>query len=380
MNSHERIKMILRGEQPDRIPYGEYAIDSDTVEKIVGHETYLRNKRATREALWDGRRDEVVQSYKEDMVTLYKKLDICDIVNLMSDSCGMVPPADYEPLKPEKIDDTTWKDINGCIYKYSETTRDIVMVEDPMLWEREYEPEDFDLEEELTPPDETCFEAIDYVISQFVGDRYLASCGGREAGFLLPGNMERGLTEYITNPEGMQAMIDYDTRWGNFEDQYFIRKGQDAVLWGQDFCYNKGPLMDPKYFYEMVLPSIKSRVANVHALGCDVLKHCCGNTLELMPLFLEAGYDAYQSLQKSAGVKVPALREKVGKKLALWGGVDVSVLLNGTREDVIRETRGAIAEAREGMMILGSSHSIATGCKYDNYMTMLDIINNEAYY
>ena len=44
MNSKERVLATLDGKIPDRVPIGEFAIDFDTVEKIIGHETYLRAK------------------------------------------------------------------------------------------------------------------------------------------------------------------------------------------------------------------------------------------------------------------------------------------------------------------------------------------------
>lgn len=137
MTGKERVQAVLRGEETDAIPYGEYAIDSDTVERVLGHETYLRAKAKTQIALWEGRRDEVVQSLKEDIIALYEKLDCLDIVNLMSEACGLVPPKDYVPLRPKKIREDTWEDSQGRVYKFSPVTRDITMVHDPMLWERE---------------------------------------------------------------------------------------------------------------------------------------------------------------------------------------------------------------------------------------------------
>ncbi len=44
MNSLERVKAVLEGRIPDRVPVAEFAVDFDTVEKIIGHETYLRAK------------------------------------------------------------------------------------------------------------------------------------------------------------------------------------------------------------------------------------------------------------------------------------------------------------------------------------------------
>lgn len=375
MTGKERVQAVLRGEETDAIPYGEYAIDSDTVERVLGHETYLRAKAKTQLALWEGRRDEVVQSLKEDIIALYEKLDCLDIVNLMSEACGLVPPKDYVPLRPKNIREDTWEDSQGRVYKFSPVTRDITMVHDPMLWEREYEPEDFPLYD-ILPPDESQFEVIDHVIGKFRDEKYIIGYAGREAGFVLLGGMERGLTEYLSNPEGVQAAIDQATALGNQEDAYFIRPGQDAVFWGQDFAYNSGPLMAPKLFNEMVLPSVKQRVENAKSHGVAVFKHCCGNTKDLRDFFLEAGYDCYQSLQKQAGMDLRQLRQLYGNRMCLWGGIDVANLIGGSREQVRQETMEAIEIARQGGVILGSSHSIATGCNYDNVMTMMETIAN----
>ena len=248
------------------------------------------------------------------------------------------------------------------------------MVHDPMLWEREYEPEDFPLYD-ILPPDESQFEVIDHVIGKFRDEKYIIGYAGREAGFVLLGGMERGLTEYLSNPEGVQAAIDQATALGNQEDAYFIRPGQDAVFWGQDFAYNSGPLMAPKLFNEMVLPSVKQRVENAKSHGVAVFKHCCGNTKDLRDFFLEAGYDCYQSLQKQAGMDLRQLWQLYGNRMCLWGGIDVANLIGGSREQVRQETMEAIKIAKQGGVILGSSHSISTGCNYDNVMTMMETIS-----
>ncbi len=44
MDSKERVRRALAHEPVDRVPIGFFAIDFDTVERILGHETYLRAK------------------------------------------------------------------------------------------------------------------------------------------------------------------------------------------------------------------------------------------------------------------------------------------------------------------------------------------------
>ena len=59
--------------------------------------------------------------------------------------------------------------------------------------------------------------------------------------------------------------------------------------------------------------------------------------------------------------------------MAVWGGVRVENLVSGTPEDVRADVRRAMAVAKPGGgYILGSSHSIAVGTKYDNLMAMVD--------
>ena len=97
MDSKERVRRALAHEPVDRVPIGFFAIDFDTVERILGHETYVRAKAKSQIAFWEGRRDEVVQSWKEDTIELYRKLDFIDIVNVSAMASSVAPPRELLP-------------------------------------------------------------------------------------------------------------------------------------------------------------------------------------------------------------------------------------------------------------------------------------------
>ena len=60
-------------------------------------------------------------------------------------------------------------------------------------------------------------------------------------------------------------------------------------------------------------------------------------------------------------------------KLAVWGGVRVENLVSGTPAEVRQDVRAALAAAKPGGgFILGATHSIAVGTRYDNFMALLD--------
>ena len=90
-------------------------------------------------------------------------------------------------------------------------------------------------------------------------------------------------------------------------------------------------------------------------------------------MFVEAGYDVYQSIQKSAHMDLRAVKAKYGDHFACMGGIAVETLVSGTPEDLRREVRFAMEHYKEGgRWIFGSTHSIAVGTSYDNFMAMAD--------
>jgi len=136
MTSKERARTALHGGIPDKVPLGDFSIDADTVSRILGHPTYVRAKARSQIALWEGRRDEVVQNLIEDTIALFRKLDCYDMINLCAMTLGLVPPKGYQPEAPRRIDDVTWEYDDGRILKYSEITADITLVYDPEEWTR----------------------------------------------------------------------------------------------------------------------------------------------------------------------------------------------------------------------------------------------------
>lgn len=382
MTSKERVQAVLNAEIPDRVPWGEWAIDFDTVSKVIGHDTYYRAKARSMMALWEGRRDEVVQSWKEDAISFFRKMDCFDIINVSAMASSVAPPADYEHETPRKVDDTTWEFRDGTIYKYSEATADFTKVYDPSVGQRTYTPDDFAGEPIITPPDDSCFEVVDALIDEFGADRFMMGPSGNEIGvFILGGSIEEGgggfeygLMQLIENPETVKAAVRYEIAKANILDKYYIRPGQDAVGWGQDFSSTQGPFISPAMFREFALPAITARVGNIHDKHhIPVMKHACGNNKLLLDMFVEAGYDAYQSIQKSAGMDPAEVKKEYGVNFVPWGGVSVELLVSGTKDEVKKEVINALETAKPGgRYIFGSTHSIAVGTKYDNFMTMVD--------
>lgn len=371
MNSKQRVNATLDGIEPDRVPVATFAIDFDTVEKILGHETYLRAKAKSKIAVWEGRQDELEDSYVKDHIELHEKLDL-DMVSFPQ-ATWQVAPFDGPP--PRRVDENTWEDKYGRVYKYSDITADITCVSNPVQEARTLHPEDYEKEPALPTVDKRSWKILDIVIQHFKDEKFIIGpCGGELWIDNLFLGFERGLMELIQNPERVKKALSWIVRQQNLADEVMVHPDSDGVLWGSDYGFKTGPFISPQMFREFFFETNKDRVDNLHdKYGKKVFKHCCGNLNALMDMFVNIGYDVYQSIQPTAGMDICKIKKQYGDRITLWGGVAVEHLISGTADEVRQDVRRAMECAKpSGRFILGSSHSIAVGSNYDNFMAMLD--------
>ena len=382
MNSNQRVAKVFAGEVPDRVPIGEFAIDFDTIEKIIGRPTYLRAKAKSKVAFWENRHDEVIESYTKDHIELHEKLGF-DIINFPMATWAIPAPTDVPP--PKKLNANTWEDREGRVFKYSEITHDVVCIEDPIAEKTLYtmdhevlaEVEDVDrmlLPDEPAGIDPRSWEILDTVIEYFAGRKFIIGPSGGEIGIVLQGGMEQGMMALITKRDFIESATKYLLEKQNRLDRKMIHPKSDAIIWGADFAFNSGGFISPQMFRDLFFAANKARVDNVKEQhGKYVVKHCCGNVNQFLDLFVELGYDCYQSIQQSAGMDLGDVKERIGDKMVLWGGVPVELIIGGTMDEVRREVRTAMDKAKDnGRFIMGTTHTIAVGSNYDNFMAMVD--------
>ena len=372
MTSKERVRAVFSGEIPDKVPLGDFAIDYDIAERVLGHETYVRAKAKCQIAYWEGRRDEVVQSLVEDTVALYRKLEIYDLINLAAMTMT-VPPKGYRPEAPRRIDRVTWEYLDGRVLKYSEITADITLVYDPRRWTREFGEEDYPLEWAYEEPDPSTGELTHAVISAFGAERYIIGTFPMADEWVQPGGTERSLVEMVERPALIERALCSSLAQARAYQAHWINPGFDGAMNGTDWSYHAGPFMSPMLWRRFCYPALEANVRYAHQRGLSFTQHACGNNWPILEDMLRAGVDCYQSIQGSAGMDLARVREAAGERLTLWGGVPVENLVSGSAEQVREDVRAAIAALKpSGRFILGASHSIAVGTRYDNFMAMLD--------
>ena len=136
----------------------------------------------------------------------------------------------------------------------------------------------------------------------------------------------------------------------------------DTGIWVfDDMASNRGPLFSPRMADDILVPAWAEMVAAFKAAGArKVILHSDGNILPLLDRFIEIGFDGIHPVEPKAGMDLPTLRARYGRRLALLGGLDnAHILPRGDPDEVGRHVRRALAAGREGGVVMGM-HSV--GC------------------
>jgi hypothetical protein len=122
-------------------------------------------------------------------------------------------------------------------------------------------------------------------------------------------------------------------------------------LWGPE--YAGAPLMNPHVdFKRYVVEQDKEATALVHSTGNLSIIHCHGKLRDILGMIGEIGADALEPIETlplpTADVTLAEVKQRLGGKMCLMGGVQARTLEAGTPADVRLEVARAIEEAAEG--------------------------------
>ena len=368
MTPKERVVAALEHREPDRVPTGEFATDYWVIEQALGRPTFWRGKRRYYEALWDGQRDEVVDSMKRDIVDFTIALDL-DMVPV-----NMVPHRGFPIRRPEQVDEDTWIDERGNVLKYSRQTEDIGLVR---RGDKPAPPLDFELPPE---PDESEMELVRHVVEELGETHYIFCRPGRFHGLgYIAAWSEEMFVRVAEDPEGVAEGELRGAEWLQAAMEPFVDAGVDGAAIGVDYGFNSGPFVSPATFAKVYAPGLRRRCEILHELGVPSLFHSCGNNRLILDQMVDCGIDAYQAIQPIE--RVEEIKALFGDRLTLWGGVCVNTLVSGTPEQVRHEALFTLKHcAPGGGLILASSHSIPVKTPLANYRALIDTIHERGSY
>jgi uroporphyrinogen decarboxylase len=332
MTSEERVLCVLQRGQPDRVPHFEWLVDH-----------------RVREALCPGARDHN------------------DFAVQMGQDAVIVDPI----FKKERAGTNRWLSEWGYVSQDTAEEHGIE-VESPIKTLADFE--------RYTPPDPHeawRFAAVEAAVRDYGGKK--AVIVHLNDVFSLPRylmGMQDLLMAIVLEPELVRALVEMSVTINLDLAREVAARGAKIVYTGDDYAYNKGPLMSPRHFREFFYPSLCRVMQGYKELGLYVIKHTDGNLWPILDMIIDSGIDCLDPIDPQAGMDLGEVKAKYGQRVALKGNVDCAQLMTfGTPDEVVEATKEALRKGMPGGgFILSSSNSIHSAVKPENYLAMLQTL------
>lgn len=357
-----RVIAALQHEEPDRVPTGENAVDYELVEQILGHSTLYNARWRELQALWDGRRDEVVADYGAAHVELVRALE-WDYVRVPA-----VPARSARaPHRPAMTGPYSWLDEAGREVRYHPDTGNIAV----RVPAAEMTLDDLPDPGERFAVDPSELEAVHHVVHELGETHFIVGRAPVDGTFPFQaaGGMESFLMRMITEPEFVRRAIDVYVSRSIAYAEAMLDAGCDAIMTTDDYSDNRGPIMGPERFREFILPGLIRQSEAIHARGGYFIKHTDGNVWRILDDLVAAGIDGWHGIQPSIGMDLRLLKDSYGDKLCFFGGVNCETLVAGTPQEARAEVRYAIQHAAPGGgLVVTTGNVLQPGTQLANYV------------
>jgi len=154
---------------------------------------------------------------------------------------------------------------------------------------------------------------------------------------------------------------------------------------GTDFGAQTGAFIPPDVYRSLYLPFHKAVNDWVHAhTRWRTFIHSCGSVIDLLPGFIEAGFDILNPVQTSAaGMDPRTLKARFGDRVVFWGGgVDTQKTLPfGTPAEVRREVTGRLAVfSPGGGFVFNPVHNVQAAVPIENLRVLYDTVRERGAY
>ncbi len=158
---------------------------------------------------------------------------------------------------------------------------------------------------------------------------------------------------------------------------------QAVFLTGTDFGTQRGQFISTEAYRELFKPFHKQVNDLIHKHSkWKTFIHSCGAVFDLVPEFIDAGFDILNPVQCTAcGMDARQLKKEYGKQITFWGGgTDTQGLLSlGTAEQVYQQVRERIEIFNEGGgFVFDSVHNVQANTPTENLVAMFKAIRDSA--
>lgn len=177
------------------------------------------------------------------------------------------------------------------------------------------------------------------------------------------------------DPEFVRDMIGF---WEDYIvrllKQALIYVVPDSVLISEDMAYKSFSMISPEMVREFILPTWKHWGEIIHGAGCPVYDMDSDGFIgELIPIWIEAGFNSCRPIEVAAGNDLVEFRRRFGRHMAYCGGVDKRAMAKGGRiiEAEIKRLEPVI---RAGGFIPSCDHGIPPDVSWPNFVHYVKLL------
>jgi uroporphyrinogen-III decarboxylase len=193
-------------------------------------------------------------------------------------------------------------------------------------------------------------------IAAFMKEAISAKAFTNDKGFLLAGGwgvgsdmanwlcgMKNLMVFYASQPDFVIRLLEMIHQWNIQRMRVLLDSGIDLFI--RRGWYEGCDFILPRFYRNMVLPLLKAEVDLAHNHNVKFGYICTSGTRPLLENYLEAGIDTLIGIDPIQGTNtdIHLMKEKLGSKICLWGGVSGAITVeNGSEEEVRQAVRLAI--------------------------------------
>jgi hypothetical protein len=342
MNALEQVKMVMRGEIPDRPPIFDLLRNDRAIQYYAGEEVTLEN------------RDRVV----------YKA------IGQALDSTKQFIRLPEQPRTVQLEDGRT-----RIQERWTYWTKPLPF--------QDVEEAAQHLKHILANPDEFIGD-VDGYVRQAEQDYLCKKAAIGDIALFLEMNATEGFHDFYESI-GIEMLsyliVDYPDLIGEYLDlvvEQSLRRIEaltigdmlPGVFYGVDLAYKTGPLFSPNFLRKQLFPRMERVISAYKSKGIPVMYHSDGNLWLILDDLVALGIDALHPIEILAGMDLGELRKKY-PGLVFIGGIDCSQLLPfATPDEVSAAVRQALKEAAP-KYIVGSSTELHDAIPLDNIKAMI---------
>lgn len=331
MNSYERVKTVLDGEIPDRVPTFELMIDPKVIRGIIGSDNYMD--------LCDELDIDIVMSqtpskmYREEIVDQQKRIVRNEWGILRQYNDEIVPHPLHGPI---------------------ETLEDALAYKAP------------------DPLDDFRFAYLKELVKRFKGRRFIGFHlhDGFNYSYYLT-SMQDMMVDLIEEPELIHRLVDISIEHNMKLAEKALDIGADFILSGDDYGSKTSLLVSKEHFNAFFLPGLNRICQLVRDRGAYMLKHCCGNINPLIGELAGFGICGLHPLDENSGIDQIKVKKQF-PSLTVMGGIDCDEPLTVYSEAQMEEyVKGVLkTHAPGGRYICATSNSVHSSAKPENFVAM----------